>query len=430
MRRAPLLWLVMVAASAHAVEGQIPADLPPPAQVAQVLERVPSVVSARAGIRLQEANRARLAAGPHETVLRLTGQQRDVRVGPGERFSEWDVGVERGLRLPGKAALDAALGEQGVTQARLALGDALHEAARGLLRGWFAWLRERAQTTLWQEQVALLEEQLAVVDKRIRAGDAPRLDRLAAQAALSQAQAGLAQARFREQAAATELLRRYPGLTLPASVQPAQPVPVEGDAAHWREQVLAHNHELAAAQADARRARLALTRAEAERTPDPTLGLRAARERGGEERILGLTLAIPFGGAGRAAAVDASRAEADMAAQREALVAAKLAAEAENLFHGAQAAYTAAQAQASAARQMQEAAELAARAYALGEGTLPDVLTARRLALEARLAATLATLEANEARYRLLLDAHRLWPIDPDEHEHGESHAEPAGTSP
>ncbi len=52
-----------------------------------------------------------------------------------------------------------------------------------------------------------------------------------------------------------------------------------------------------------------------------------------------------------------------------------------------------------------------ARAYALGEIGLADVLTARRLAIEARLAAITAQLEAAQARYRLLLDAHQLWPL-------------------
>ncbi|MEO1767045.1 TolC family protein [Thiobacter aerophilum] len=418
MKRACLLSLTLIVATAHAAEELAVPDLPPPSVVRQVLERVPSVVAARAGIGMQEATRKRLLAGPHETVVRVTGQERDVRAAPTAQYREWDLAVERTLRLPGKAALDGALGEQGVTQARLALGDALHEAARSLLKGWFAWLKERSQAALWEEQVALLQQQLVAVDKRIHAGDAPRLERLAAQAALAQAEANRAQARFRAQAAATELMRRFPGLTLPDAVQIAQPRPVEFDGAYWREEVLAHNHELAAAQAETRRARLALTRAEAERIPDPTVGVRAARERGGEEHIIGLTLTVPLGGAARAAAVDASRAEADMAAQREAVVAAKLAAEAENLFHGAQAAYAAAMAQASAAREMEAAAALAARAYALGEGGLSGVLTARRLALEARLAASLATLEANEARYRLLLDAHRLWAIDPDEHDH------------
>ena len=41
--------------------------------------------------------------------------------------------------------------------------------------------------------------------------------------------------------------------------------------------------------------------------------------------------------------------------------------------------------------------------------------TPQRQAIEARLAATQAQLGANEARYRLLLDAHQLWPLDDDE---------------
>lgn len=52
---------------------------------------------------------------------------------------------------------------------------------------------------------------------------------------------------------------------------------------------------------------------------------------------------------------------------------------------------------------------MTARAYRLGEGSLNDWLAARRLANEAQLAARLSQLEALELRYRLLLDAHRLW---------------------
>ncbi|NOT99296.1 MAG: transporter, partial [Sideroxydans sp.] len=57
-----------------------------------------------------------------------------------------------------------------------------------------------------------------------------------------------------------------------------------------------------------------------------------------------------------------------------------------------------------------------ARAYRLGESSLGDTLVARRQALEASLAEILAQLDANESRYRLLLDAHQLW-ADPDHHE-------------
>jgi outer membrane protein TolC len=61
---------------------------------------------------------------------------------------------------------------------------------------------------------------------------------------------------------------------------------------------------------------------------------------------------------------------------------------------------------------MTRSAELTARAYQLGEGSLGEVLTAQRLAIDARLAATSVQFEAVEARYRLLLDAHELWDFD------------------
>lgn len=112
-----------------------------------------------------------------------------------------------------------------------------------------------------------------------------------------------------------------------------------------------------------------------------------------------------------------------MAAQREAAVLARLQAEADSQYAGAQAAYLSALSAQAAAERIQAASELAAKAYALGEHGLAELLLARRQALEANLAAALAQLDANEARYRLLLDAHRLWPIDADEHDapHGEA---------
>lgn len=414
MKQALLLCMLAFAAMARAADYP---DLPPAAVIDKVFDQYPPVLAAKSGIRLEQANRDRLEAGPHETTLRLTGQQRDVRLNPSQQYNEWDVGIERAFRLPGKSALDSQLGEQGVTQARLAYGDALHEAGRALLKAWFAWLRERQQAQQWRAQVASLKDQLEIVNKRMKAGDAPRLEQMSAEAALAQAEAGLAQATFREQAAATELQRRFPGMTLPAQVQLSEPQPIAHDAAYWRQQVLDHNHELAAARADTRRWQLAVSRAEADQTPDPALGLRYANERGGEERIVGLSVSIPFGGKARVAATEGARAQAEMASHREAAVLAKLEGEAENLFAGAQAAYYSAVSAREAAQRVNASSELAAKAYALGEQGLAEVLLARRQALEANLAATLARLDANEARYRLLLDSHQLWPIDADEHE-------------
>jgi outer membrane protein TolC len=84
-------------------------------------------------------------------------------------------------------------------------------------------------------------------------------------------------------------------------------------------------------------------------------------------------------------------------------------------YLGAVGAYEAWQKAKAAADAMTRNAELTARAYQLGESTLNDVLVARRLALEAGLASRNAQLQAQESRYRLLLDAHLLWPLDIDE---------------
>jgi outer membrane protein TolC len=59
--------------------------------------------------------------------------------------------------------------------------------------------------------------------------------------------------------------------------------------------------------------------------------------------------------------------------------------------------------------------ELTLRSYQLGESGLADVIAARRLSEDSELAAIQAQVEAAHARYRLLLDAHTLWPLDPDE---------------
>ena len=83
--------------------------------------------------------------------------------------------------------------------------------------------------------------------------------------------------------------------------------------------------------------------------------------------------------------------------------------EAATLHQSAVAALAAWQASLAAARQLGQAADMSTRAYALGEGNLGEMLASRRLANEAQLAARVAQLDAFELRYRLLLEANRLW---------------------
>lgn len=398
---------------------QLP-NLPPNEIVGHVLSANPTVQAAGSQVRAEEANRRRLEAGHYEWSLRLGGQQRKVTPATGlnERYNEWNAAIERPLRLPGKGALDAQIGAAGVALAEVAHGDTMHETSRSLLRGWFIWLRESATATQWGSQAALLEKQAKTVQRRQQLGDAARLESIQSEAALAQAQAQLAQARVRQQTAAEDLRRRFPDLPLAEQKAIAEPTPISGNASEWITAMLEHNHELGVARGEAQRARIVAGRAGSDRLPDPTVGVQVMRERGGEEQILGAYISIPLPGGARRATADAALAQADAWASREAAVTQKVSAEAANTYYSASAALATWQAGREAAERLGQAADMTARAYQLGEGSLNDLLTARRMANEAQLSAQLMQLDALELRYRMLLDAHQLWAFDEDEHNH------------
>ncbi len=408
------LALALGSAAALAAPGADAADLPRPEQVEAALRAYPAVRAADAGVRSEEANRDRLEAGSHEFALRLTGQQRydqplDVR------YREYEVGIERGIRLPGKADKDAELGAVGVELARASRGEALHEGARLLLASWFAWLREEAAVRDWTAQVEVLQRQLDGLRKRVATGDAAKLEILLAEAQLAQTEARRAEAGLRRDQAAVELGQRFPQIERPAQPQLTDPVPVPTlapDGASWYELILAHSHELAAARSASKRSTLAAQRLDAERMPDPTLGLRVASERDGQERIVGLQLSIPLAGAARAASSRAGLAEADAAHAREALVLTRVETEARRAVAQAHGSYLQWQRLADVAARFQETIRLLEKAWRLGEGQFAELLIAHRQSIEARLAATQAQLDANEARYRLMVDAHQLWEVD------------------
>lgn len=409
---AGLLW---VAASAQALVSPDRADLPALPMAVAAMSSHPLVLAAQAGVSVERANSDRLRAGPHEYAVRSDLARR--RVGAAESvgaggYMEWGLALERTVRLPGKARLDALLADQGVSAAELALGDALHETGRLLLRQWFGWLRERTQRAQWQAQVAVLGELVRTTQRRVQAGDASRLELNLAEAAVAQAEVAAAQAASREQAAAADLTQQFPLLVLPADPVLLAPVLLEGDLGRWRDMVLEENHELAFARAQTKRQQAQAERALAERRPDPLVGVRYASDRGGGERVAGVYLSVPLGSAARDAGARGALAQVDVAAQNEAAVLRKVSAEVGVAWARAMGSYQAWQAAQQAAQRLQRNAELTTRAYRLGEAPLADVLLARRTALEGELAALASQADAAESRYRLLLDAHELWPLD------------------
>jgi len=409
------LMLVLLVAQGIAASAAEPTpNLPPAEIVARVLDTNPTIQAAGSQVLVEEANRRRLEAGPYEWSVRLGGQQRNYTpaTGPSERFNEWNAAIERPLRLPGKGSADAELGAAGVALAETARGDARHETSRALLKAWFLWLKESAAAKQWGEQVTLLERQARAVQRRQQLGDAAKLESIQGEAALAQAAAQLAQAQVRQRSAAEELARRFPGLPLVEPNSIAEPLPVSGSASEWIEKILEHSHELGVARGEVQRAQILAGRTGRDRLPDPTVGMHVSRERDGEDRIVGAYINIPLPGGARRATADAALAQADAYGRREAAVLQKITAEAAALYQSANAAYPTWQSGREAAQRLGQAADLTARAYQLGEGSLNDLLAARRLANEAQLAARLLQLDALELRYRLMLDAHRLWDLD------------------
>lgn len=411
-------WLdvLLIAASllvlpAAADSTSAPTDLPATAAVERTLAQHPRVRAAAAEARLAMAERDRLAAGEHEFELGLSSQRRQISGGPDH--AEWGASLTRGLRLPGKADLDRRIGEQGVLEAQERLAAIRHETARQLLTDWYAVRQADLAAQLWRQQAELLEAQRRGIESRLRRGDASRLDLLQAEASVAQAEAQWAVARAHSQTARAELDARFPELPPPDATRYQPSIP-EGDAALWTQRSLEHNPELRAYARAVEKARLLTRRAEANRRPDPTLGLHVADEMGGADRILGISLSLPLPGGVRAAEERARLAQSEALSESAAEIRRRIAAESAANWQRAAAGVESWQRLDAAAQSIGRQAELTQRAHALGELGLAEALLARRGALDALLAAEQARLGANAAIARLFLDAHRLWPLAGD----------------
>ncbi len=418
MKRSPwLLALLLASGPAWANEAEETAwtgrlALPPLLPTRAVIATLPPVLAARAGQDAAEARSQALDSGAYEWNLRAGAQER--REDAGGRYLENEVALERSIRWGGKAQTDRELGTTGVTAARAGYADSWHEAVRSLLQGWYDWQRARSAARVQGQQLALAQEQLDVATRRVRAGDVPRIDALMAQAERDRMQALQQLAQEQEQVLRTELQKRYPGLALdagppPAADSPAAALQLPGEPAQWVQRIVDDNHEIERAEAELRLARLRSERAGLERQPDPLLGVRAARERGGAENIVGVYVGIPLTGSYRAAGERAALAELAAAEQGLLQTRQRVETAAQRVVLRAGHALAAWQRLAAVEQAMAHVAQLGMKAYSLGEMTLTEALQSRRAALEAALAAEAARWDALEAVSRVLVDAHQLW---------------------
>lgn len=395
-----------------------PAGLPPEMLARTAIAAMPMSEQSRLGLKAEQVQGQLLKAGSYDWATRLNLQRRQER-NTGNRFAEAQVSLERGVRWGNKAQLDGRLADQGAQAALSSYEDAWHETARSLLKAWFDVAREENTLKSQEQQVALSADQLRVVERRVAAGDAPRLEALLAQADLDRAQAAVASARQKATALRLEFDRKYPALReLHLSLREASlasPAAQADEEAKLEKTILDANHEIELAQAQTALARLRLERAQSDLRADPVVGLHYGQERGGQDHVIGVSIAIPFGGAVRDSRVRLAAVEAEMAESREKEVLIRVGIDARRVAQAVAQSRSIVTQLETAASRAHTAADLAGRAYAEGETTLTAWLQARRLASEALLISTLAQIDALEALARAMLDAHQVWtPPPPD----------------
>lgn len=424
MRAASLATLLLLAAGPALADpavglaaGQVvaPADLPPAEAVHSVLDNHPTVTAGAARVGAARAHEAMLRRGSAEFQLGGTFARRSIdREGT---LNDFDATLSRPFRLPGKAALDRQTGELGVAVAINRQADLRHQTARLLADLWYAWLTAAAHYRNDLTMIRDLEQARTAIERRVTLRDAALLDLDQARSALAQAQTQAANSLARREQAHATLVATFPDLPVPAEApEPAVPAirgqPLEA----MRDAVIAHSHEITAADKEAQRLDTLARRVRADRIADPSFGVRLFSERSGTETGAGIIASMPLGGGYRRAAADQAAAEAGAARMEMVAIERTVRATANADLASARAYYAAWQSADLAAHSAAEAASRMARGHQLGQIDLAELLYARRLAGEARRAEIDARSAANQALTRLMVDSHSIWTAaDPDE---------------
>lgn len=383
--------------------------LPTEADVTTAILEHPNVQIALNLVKAAEASRRGLIAGNHEFELSTTAQRRNV-IDEGRYYNEWEAQISRPIRLPGKSDLDRSIGDSTLKVAHLKLNDAEHTAARNLLDLWMSWIKTTAQANLLSAQHKLLARERDTVVKRVQKGDASQRELDIIQAEFATLTSTVLAATSAADQSRQLLVGEFPTLVIPDSppVLP-KPVPLPGGTKTWQDRIVQQSAELAIAKSESTRQSQVAARSRADRTPDPTVGLRLMSERGGAEKVVGVVVSIPFGGEYRRAEAERETANASAAMvelnrmqraiMQTAWVRVQTATTTYDLWKARELALEAQKAASSKTR----------RAWELGEAALAEYLLATRNLRQAQLEEASARVDATQAALMVRIDAHEMW---------------------
>ncbi len=405
--------LLSLNASAAESEVIIPQFLPE-GLARQLLVNDPEIASAESTLRSAQIGAEQQRLSPYDWVARGTYQRRDYRNSTGSgnnsNSNEWNVGIERTVRLPAKVSADQASSHATNALAQLQAQQVRRQAVSGLLNAWLDWLDADTRKSLLLRQQIAVSDNVAAVRKRVRAGDAAQLEQQLTMAELATVQRQVSAASSLASSKLTQLTTRYSMTNELITRDLPTPIKVTHDAAWWQTRQLAMNLELEIAQAQINIASAAVNRAKADRLPDPTLGVFTASEAHGNERIIGLSASIPLGSQRRALEIERMQTQLESVRLNRVLIEREQRAESINRYNAATDAYEQWQLAQQTASLMAKNAKLTQKAYTLGEGDIQQLLLAQRQTLSAVEDESSAKVTALRTYADLLLNAQLLWP--------------------
>lgn len=360
-----------------------------------------------------EAEAGLTRISPYEWTAGYTHQKRTYTgvassIGANGRSNEWNLELERTVRLPGKYLADQRIADATLGNASAQYNLARREAAENLITQYLEWLETRGVLALLQQQQQAAETNANAVAKRVKSGDAAAIDERLAAADLADVRRKVSSAQTAANHAWSQLSARYPVTDTQAALP--DPLPVPQDSYWWQERIMAASDELAIAQAEQASAKAGADRTSQDRIPDPTLGVFTGREAYGNEQLVGVRISMPLSGQKRSLAHRQQLAEANLAQDNLELTQRELLGRARGAYKDAVGSFERWQLANTAAATMQENARLLSKAYSLGEQDLQTLLRGRQQAAAAGEEELQARAEALQSYFQLLLDAKLLWP--------------------
>jgi hypothetical protein len=392
--------------------------LPAEPLVKEALINSPLMDMARSKKNAGIARAQSIDAGAAEFTLRSTIQRRQDQL-LNAQLHESMLSIERPIRMWGKRAIDTKLSKQTQEFVDIEYADAMHEGTRELMRYWFAYLRALVDEKIAQTNLDLALKMRRLTQIQFKQGEVSQLDEQLASAEYERVSAARKLVHAQLQSSAAVFSERYPQVKLPlelpepigSSERSALPVINESLLA-MRQEFLEKNHELNMMRIDAKRFNLVAERASKDRMPDPTVGVFTARERSGTEAISGVLFSMPLAGAARESHARAALADAQAASDKVRLAEQQLGASFDSMWIQFQSKRDAAQGLQMAWKAQAQAADKSLKAYALGEGSLSQVLLTARFASENLSAAEHMNLEVLELLALIRLDLHQMWDFD------------------